>query len=107
MRLWILQDSAESEKITELKISDIEPTKGQPRKDFDEEKLTELEDTLFDDSIEQKLAEKASEIEAALNAKKDGFFAEFENAHKADIESIEEALLAKKQQLKSEIEQGN
>ena len=34
--------SIESEKITEIKISDIEPTKGQPRKDFDEEKLGEL-----------------------------------------------------------------
>ncbi len=34
--------SIESEKITELKITDIEPTKGQPRKDFDEEKLGEL-----------------------------------------------------------------
>lgn len=72
-----------------------------------EEKLAELENTIFDDNIEEKLTEKASEIEAALNAKKDGFFAEFENAHKADIESIEEALLAKKQQLKSEIEQSN
>jgi len=66
--------------------------------------LTELEDTLFDENIEAKLQEKASEIEASLNAAKDGFFAEFERAHAEDIAAIEETLLAKKQQLKSEIE---
>ena len=68
-----------------------------------ESKLTELEDTLFDENIEAKLQEKASEIEASLNAAKDGFFAEFESAHAEDIAAIEETLLAKKQQLKSEI----
>ena len=69
-----------------------------------ESKLTELEDTLFDENIEAKLQEKAAEIEASLNAAKDGFFAEFESAHAEDIAAIEQALLAKKQQLKSEIE---
>ena len=69
-----------------------------------ESKLTELEDTLFDENIEAKLQEKASEIEASLNAARDGFFAEFESAHAEDIAAIEETLLAKKQQLKSEIE---
>lgn len=71
-----------------------------------ESKLTELEDTLFDENIEAKLQEKAAEIEANLNAAKDGFFAEFESAHAEDIAAIEETLLAKKQQLKSEIEAG-
>ena len=69
-----------------------------------EAKLIELEDTLFDENIEAKLQEKATEIEANLNAAKDGFFAEFESAHAEDIAAIEETLLAKKQQLKSEIE---
>ena len=69
-----------------------------------ESKLTELEDTLFDENIEAKLQEKASEIEASLNAVKDGFFAEFDSAHAEDIAAIEQTLLAKKQQLKSEIE---
>ena len=69
-----------------------------------ESKLVELEDTLFDENIEAKLQEKATEIEASLNAAKDGFFAEFESAHAEDIASIEQTLLAKKQQLKSEIE---
>lgn len=69
-----------------------------------EAKLVELEDTLFDENIEEKLQEKASEIEANLNAAKDGFFAEFESAHAKDIETVEQALLAKKQELKSEIE---
>lgn len=72
-----------------------------------EEQLRKLEDTLFDENIEQTLKDKASEIEAKLNAAKDGFFAEFETAHKADIESIEASLLAKKQQLKTEIEAEN
>ena len=69
-----------------------------------ESKLAELEDTLFDENIEAKLQENAAEIEANLNAAKDGFFAEFESAHAEDIAAIEKALLAKKQQLKSEIE---
>ena len=68
-----------------------------------ESKLTELEDTLFDANIEAKLQENAAEIEASLNAAKDGFFAEFESAHAEDIAAIEQALLAKKQQLKSEM----
>ncbi|MBR7162071.1 MAG: hypothetical protein IKD07_06605, partial [Clostridia bacterium] len=69
-----------------------------------EAELIKLEDTLFDENIEAKLQEKAAEIEASLNAAKDGFFAEFENAQAKDIKAVEEALLAKKQQLKSEIE---
>ena len=69
-----------------------------------EAKLTELENTLFDENIEAKLQEKAQEIETNLNTAKDGFFAAFENAHAADIESLEETLMAKKLQLKSEIE---
>lgn len=69
-----------------------------------ETKLVELEDTLFDENIEAKLQEKATEIEASLNAAKDGFFAEFESTHAEDIAAIEQALLSKKQQLKSEIE---
>jgi hypothetical protein len=72
-----------------------------------EAKLTELEDTLFDDNIEAKLQEKAAEIEANINAAKDGFFADFENAHADDIAAIEQALAAKKQELKSEIEAEN
>ena len=71
-----------------------------------ETKLIELENTLFDENIEAKLQEKATEIEANLNAAKDGFFAEFERAHAEDIVAIEQTLLAKKQQLKSEIEAG-
>lgn len=69
-----------------------------------EAQLRQLEDTLFDENIEAKLQEKASEIEANLNATKDGFFAAFESKHADDIKSIEQSLLAKKQQLKNEIE---
>lgn len=72
-----------------------------------ETKLVELENTLFDENIEAKLQEKAAKIEANLNAAKDGFFVEFENAHAEDIITIEQNLLEKKQQLKSEIEDGN
>ncbi len=38
--------SIESENIKELKLSDIEPNKEQPRKDFDEEKLSELSSSI-------------------------------------------------------------
>jgi predicted nucleic acid-binding Zn-ribbon protein len=68
-----------------------------------ESQLVALEDTLFDANVEAKLQEKATEIEANLNAAKDGFFAEFENAHAEDLAAIEQALLSKKQQLKSEM----
>ena len=69
-----------------------------------EAKLIELEDTLFDENIEAKLAEKATEMEANLNSVKDAFFAEFEAAHAADITAIENALLEKKQELKDSVE---
>ncbi len=69
-----------------------------------EAKLIELEDTLFDENIEAKLTEKATEMEANVNAAKDAFFAEFEGAHAEDITAIENSLLAKKQELKTSVE---
>lgn len=68
-----------------------------------ESKLVELEGTLFDENIEAKLKENATELEATLNSAKDGFFAEFESAHAEDITNVKESLLAKKKQLQSEI----
>jgi len=68
-----------------------------------EAKLIELEDTLFDENIEAKLAEKAAEMEANVNVAKDAFFADFEAAHAEDITAIENALLAKKQELKASV----
>ena len=64
-----------------------------------EEQLRQLEDKLFDENIEAKLQEKASEIEANMNAAKDGFFEAFEAEHSEDINTVEQSLLAKKQQL--------
>ena len=69
-----------------------------------EAKLIELEDTLFDENIEAKLAEKAKDMEANVNAAKDAFFADFEAAHAEDITAIENSLLAKKQELKASVE---
>ncbi len=71
-----------------------------------ETSLRELESALFDTNIKEKLKEKATEIEANLNEAKDSFFAEFENAHKDDISSIKDSLIAKKQQLINEIDAG-
>ena len=68
-----------------------------------EEQLRQLEDKLFDENIEAKLQEKASEIEANMNAAKDGFFEAFEAEHSEDINTIEQSLLAKKQQLMNDI----
>ena len=69
-----------------------------------ESQLRQLEEALFDENIEARLREKATEIEANLNAAKDGFFAEFEAEHSDDIKAMEQALLARKQQLISEID---
>jgi len=71
-----------------------------------QEKLRQLEDTLFDANIKEKLQQKASEIEASLNTAKDAFFTEFETAHADDMKAIEDTLLAKKQQLRDGIETG-
>lgn len=71
-----------------------------------ETQLRLVEDSLFDENIEAKLQEKASEIETNINAAKDSFFEEFESAHSDDIKAMEESLIAKKQQLKNEIESG-
>ena len=69
-----------------------------------ENRLRELETTFFDDNIEEALKNKAQEIEAKVNQTKAHFFAEFEAAHAEDIAKIEQALLAKKEQLKNQIE---
>lgn len=69
-----------------------------------ETRLTELEDTLFDENIKAKLAEKAAETETNVNKAKDAFFAEFEAAHSEDITTIENSLIAKKQELKAYVE---
>ncbi len=58
-----------------------------------------LEDK-FSDNIKAELQAKAAEIENAVNDAKDGFFAEFENAHKGDIEASEQALIEQKNKLK-------
>ena len=55
----------------------------------------------FDSNIKETLTAKAGEIDAALNAAKDGFFAEFEATHGEDITASYNALLAKKQELKA------
>lgn len=58
-----------------------------------EEKLRENED------ISAKLTAEAQNLEDTLNRAKDNFFAEFEAAHKSDIEKAEADLEAKKQEL--------
>ena len=49
--------------------------------------------------ITEQLNAKASEIDAAANEAKNGFFATFEAAHKEDIEKANAALEAAKQKL--------
>lgn len=44
-----------SEKIIEMKINDIEPNRNQPRKVFDEEKLTELADSIKEHGVLQPI----------------------------------------------------
>ena len=60
--------------------------------------LRELE-AKFPEEIAGKLTAEAKNIENKINEVKDGFFAEFEKAHKSDIEQMEKDLEAKKQEL--------
>ena len=66
-----------------------------------EEELKKLEEA-FPDEIKTKLTEKAKDVETKMNEAKDEFFAEFEKAHKSDIEKMENDLKAKKQELIAE-----
>ena len=63
-----------------------------------EQALIALEEK-FSDDIKAELKAKDTDIEANLNAAKDQFFADFEAAHKDDIEAMEADLLAQKQAL--------
>ena len=65
-----------------------------------ETQLKELEATLREnEDISAKLTAEAQNLENTLNKAKDNFFAEFEAAHKSDIEKAEADLEAKKQEL--------
>lgn len=65
-----------------------------------ETQLKELEATLREnEDISAKLTAEAQNLEDTLNKAKDNFFAEFEAAHKSDIEKAEADLEAKKQEL--------
>ncbi len=64
-----------------------------------EEVLRSMEDK-FSDNIQQELQAKADALENAVNEAKDQFFAEFEAAHKEDILSMEQQLIAQKELLK-------
>ncbi len=63
-----------------------------------EQALISLEEN-FSDDIKAELTAHAKDLENAVNEAKDGFFAEFEAAHKDDIEAIEADLIARKQEL--------
>lgn len=60
--------------------------------------LRELE-AKFPEEIASKLTAEAKNTENKINEVKDGYFAEFEKAHKSDIEQMEKDLEAKKQEL--------
>lgn len=68
-----------------------------------EKRLRELENTIFNDTIEKTLEERAYDIEAALFEAKAEFFAKFEESHGEDLKAIEKALIDKKAELKAEI----
>lgn len=65
-----------------------------------ETKLKAVEKTLLENAdVSAKLKEEAKRLEDAVNDAKDDFFAEFEKAHKDDIQKAEDDLKAKKQEL--------
>ena len=51
----VKEKSNEIDKVVELKISDVEPMEGQPRKVFDEEKLQELSDSIKEQGVIQPI----------------------------------------------------
>ncbi len=51
----LFTDNVTESGITSLRLSEIEPNKGQPRKEFDEEALTELADSIAQHGIIQPL----------------------------------------------------
>ena len=60
-----------------------------------EQTLANIED-MFSDDIKAELTAKAKQLEDKVNAEKDAFFTEFENAHKDDITAIENSLKERK-----------
>lgn len=65
-----------------------------------ETRLKAVETTLLANAdVSAKLKEEAKRLEDAVNDAKDDFFAEFEKAHKDDIQKAEDDLKAKKQEL--------
>ncbi len=50
------ENSTENESVIAVKITDIEPNKNQPRKDFDEEALNELADSISKHGLIQPIA---------------------------------------------------
>ena len=51
----VKEKSNEIDKVVELKITDVEPMEGQPRKVFDEEKLQELSDSIKEQGVIQPI----------------------------------------------------
>ncbi|MBE6595803.1 MAG: hypothetical protein E7644_08400 [Ruminococcaceae bacterium] len=58
----------------------------------------------FSDNIKEELQAKAEQMESAVNAKKDAFFAGFEEAHGADIQAAVAALQEQKARLQAAVE---
>lgn len=51
----VKEKKVELDKVVELKITDVEPMEGQPRKVFDEEKLQELSDSIKEQGVIQPI----------------------------------------------------
>lgn len=58
----------------------------------------------FSDNIKEELQAKAEQMESAVNARKDAFFAGFEEAHGADIQAAVAALKEQKARLQAAVE---
>ena len=66
-----------------------------------EKALVGLEKTMFTGKIKRTLRRNANKMQATLNKVKDEFFETFEAVHADDIEAMQQALLAKKQELQA------
>ena len=84
-----IENDTENKNTTYLKISDIEPNRDQPRRDFDEEALAELADSIAQHGVLQPLLVRPVGTELTDNEVME--IALIENLQREDLSAVEEA----------------
>ncbi len=95
--IFIENEPEESGSTVTLKISEIEPNKSQPRREFDEAALAELAESISQHGVLQPLLRMAGLTEVPvvireLTDKETMEFALIENLQREDLTPVEEAM---------------